>query len=204
MPDYPGSLSSGTLNFIELMDPVVMWERIRRGDERVFGKLYGTFYSPLCTVANRIINDRQAAEEIVQDVFSKIWFDRKTIEIHTSLNAYLFRSVKNHAINELKRRQTDKASLAHTASLELWKILVDTSESHDYIIEQMISNDLRKEVSMAIESLPHQCRQVFRLSRIDYKSNDEIASLLKISKNTVKSHLVHAINRISLVIRKEK
>jgi RNA polymerase sigma-70 factor, ECF subfamily len=192
------------MNFIELMNPVVSWERIRKGDERVFAKLYKSYYSALCSIANRIINDRQAAEEIVQDVFSKIWFDRETIEIHTSLNSYLFRSVKNLAINELKRRQTNKASVIQTASLELWKILVDTSESHEFIIEQMISNDLRKEVSMAIEALPHQCRQVFQLSRVDYKSNDEIASLLNISKNTVKSHLLNAVKKVSQVIRKEK
>jgi len=186
------------------MDPVVSWERIRRGDERVFGKLYRTFYTPLCSIANRIINDRQAAEEIVQDVFSKMWSDRHTIEIHTSLNSYLFRSVKNHAINELKRRQTTRASLIHTASHELWDTLVDTSESHDFIIEHMISEDMQKEVSVAIESLPRQCRQVFQLSRVDYKSNDEIASMLSISKNTVKSHLLNAIKKVSLVIRKEK
>jgi RNA polymerase sigma-70 factor, ECF subfamily len=192
------------MNFIELMNPVVSWDRIKKGDERVFAKLYKAYYPVLCSIANRIINDSQAAEEIVQDVFSKIWFDRETIEIHTSLNSYLFRSVKNLAINELKRRQTDKASVIHTASQELWKILVDTSESHDFVIEQMISNDMRKEVSMAVEALPQQCRQVFQLSRIDYKSNDEIASLLNISKNTVKSHLLNAVKRISQVIRKEK
>jgi RNA polymerase sigma-70 factor (ECF subfamily) len=186
------------------MDPVVIWERIREGDKRVFAKLYETLYSPLCSIANRIVNDKQASEEIVQDVFSKIWFDRQVIEIHISLNSYLFRSVKNHAINELKRRQTGKASLIQTASHELWKILMETSESHDFIIEQMISNDLRKEVSMAIEALPQQCRHVFQLSRVDYKSNDEIASLLNISKNTVKSHLLNAVKRISSVIRKEK
>src|SRR5512133_281865 len=183
---------------------LISWDKIREGDERVFEKLYKALYAPLCSIANRIISDRQAAEEIVQDVFSKVWFDRTTIEIHTSLNSYLFRSVKNNAINELKRRQTNKSSVIHTASYELWKILVDTSESHDFIIEQMISNDLRKQLTSAIQELPDQCRQVFQLSRIANKSNDEIAAHLNISKNTVKSHLMHAIKRISVAIQKEK
>jgi RNA polymerase sigma-70 factor (ECF subfamily) len=186
------------------MGPVYNWEKIRDGDERVFEKLYETLYAPLCSIANRIIHDRQVAEEIVQDVFSKIWFEREVIEIHTSLNSYIIRSVKNNAINELKKRQTNKVSKIHTASNELWKVLIESSQSHDFIIEQMISNDIQKEVTNAIESLPDQCRQVFSLSRIDDKSNDEIASIMNISRNTVKSHLINALKKISATIRKEK
>ncbi|HEX2394810.1 MAG TPA: RNA polymerase sigma-70 factor [Bacteroidales bacterium] len=182
----------------------VIWEKIREGDEKVFEMLYKDLFAPLCYVAIKIINDRHSAEEIVQDVFSKIWFNREIIEVHTSLNSYLFRSVKNSCINELKRRQTDKASIIRTTSYEIWKVLLDTCESNDFIIEQLISNDTQNAVSKAIEALPDQCKQVFVLSRIHNKSNDEIASLLNLSKNTVKSHLMNALKRVSAVIRKEK
>lgn len=200
MPDFSGieMLPRG------LMESEINWERIREGDERVFEKLYRNLHAPLCSVASRIINDRQAAEEIVQDVFSKIWSDRKVIDIHSSLSSYLFRSVRNLAINELKKRQTGKSSLIRPASNELWSFLINTSQSQDFIIEKMISRELRTELIKAVDSLPEQCRQVFQLSRSENKTNDEIASLLKISKNTVKSHLVHALKRISIVIRKEK
>lgn len=186
------------------MESGVIWEKIREGDEKAFEELYKNLYAPLCYVALKIINDRHSAEEIVQDVFSKIWFNREIIEVHTSLNSYLFRSVKNSSINELKRRQTEKESIIRTTSYEIWKVLLDTSESNDFIIEQLISNDTQKEVSRAIEALPDHCRQVFVLSRIENKSNDEIASLLNLSKNTVKSHLMNALKKISAVIRKEK
>lgn len=189
---------------LSIMEPAINWTIIRNGDEKAFARLYEMLYYPLCSIAWRIINDRQVAQEIVQDVFSKIWNDRAIIEIHTSLNSYLSRCVRNSALNELKRRQTNKGSSVNTTSVELWKLLLETRESNDFIIEQIISEDLQKKVNRAVESLPPQCREVFQLSRQDNKTNDEIAGILKISKNTVKSHLANALKRISSIISKEK
>jgi RNA polymerase sigma-70 factor, ECF subfamily len=180
------------------------WKRIKNGDERTFEKLFKEFYAPLCYYSRQITHDNFLSEEIVQDVFHKIWQDREITTIHSSFKSYVYQSVRNLSINEFKKKSTLKSSVNKTASDEIWKYLIDNTESNDFIIEKITSTDTARTIDHAIGALPSQCRLVFQLSRIENKSNEEVAVQLDISVNTVRAHIYTALSKISALLREEK
>ena len=87
------------------------WERIREGDERAFEIVFKEVYPPLHVYASHILRDKFIADEIVLDVFSKIWENRQNIYIKTSFKAYLIRCVRNQAIDYVKKQSGQKRPL---------------------------------------------------------------------------------------------
>lgn len=120
---------------------------------------------------------------------------RETIFIHTSVKAYLFRSVHNHCLNFIQHRKSTEKSVefihgeegqSHASSL------VNT----EYALDQMIAADLEHEVETAINSLPQQCREVFYLSRFENLKIREVATRLNVSESTVKTQLYRALEKL--------
>jgi RNA polymerase sigma-70 factor (ECF subfamily) len=179
------------------------WDDIRNGDIKVFESLYKRLYSALCYYSKQITRDRQLSEEIVQDVFYKFWMERDYINIKTSLKAYLFQSVRNQSINELRKNQNLRNAVNRTADDEFWKYAIDNYESNEFIIERLISEDLSKNIEIAVKMLSPQSRQVFHMSRTENLSNEEIAKSLGISVNTVRSHLYNALCKISDILHRK-
>lgn len=170
------------------------WERIREGDERAFEIVFKEVYPALHIYALNILHDKYLADEVVLDVFCKIWENRERISIRTSLKAYLIRSVRNQIIDTLKKNRIKRISFQSPVSEEMWKFLLDTVESDDSLLELMIAAESEEEIGRLISLLSPQCRLVFEKSRFEDKSVEVIAAELNLSKSTVRSHIFHAIN----------
>ena len=123
--------------------------------------------------------------------------------IQSSFKSYIFQAVRNLSINAKKKKNTSKHAVHRTVPADIWNVIMDQVDSQDYIIDRITLKDTEKIIQMAIESLPSQCRLVFRLSRFENKSNREISRLLNISVNTVRAHIFHALEAISKVLHKE-
>lgn len=188
-----------------LMDTITekYWDRIREGDERAFEIVFKEVYPVLCDYAAQILHDRFAADEIVLDIFSKIWDNRSTIIIKTSFKAYLIRCVRNHAIDHLKKLQNKKTSFQFTVTDETWKFILDTVESDGSFLEMMMATETEKEIGRLISALSPQCRLVFEKSRFEDKSVESIAEELHLTKSTVRSHICHAIRKIASFFQAE-
>lgn len=180
------------------------WQKIRKSDLKAFEALYRKLYASLCYYSVQITRDNSLSEEIVQDVFFKIWQEREIIKIQTSFKPYIFQSVRNQSINEVKRKNAHKNAVNQTVSDDLWKYIMENTEANDFIIEKITSVETSASIDNAISVLPTQCRQVFRMSRQDNLSNDEIASSLGISVNTVRAHLYSALLKIADYLRNEE
>lgn len=172
-----------------------IWENIRGGDLRAFELLFESSFKGLHNYATDMLKSSPDAEEIVQDVFFQVWEKRETIFIHTSVKAYLFRSVHNHCLNFIQHRKSTEKSVefihgeegqSHASSL------VNT----EYALDQMIAADLEHEVETAINSLPQQCREVFYLSRFENLKIREVATRLNVSESTVKTQLYRALEKL--------
>jgi RNA polymerase sigma-70 factor, ECF subfamily len=83
-------------------DEMVLFEKIKKGNIKAFETLFHRYYGNLCLFASKLINNNEAAEEIVQDLFVKLWEKKEQISIESSIKNYLFRSVKNHCLNFIK------------------------------------------------------------------------------------------------------
>lgn len=162
------------------------------GDCEVIFKKY---FLPLVKYAQLFVQV-QPAEDIVQDVLVYLWENKKSIQIHTSLDAYLFRSVYQRCLSYLKRQNL---LTKHHSQLEIElrqeeMRFFDTDQNE--AIRSLFMNDLKKDLDTAIEALPERCRQVFELSFMRDLRNKEISEMLNISVNTVESHITNALKTL--------
>lgn len=155
-----------------------------------FHEIFDRYWPQLYATAYKRIRSREAAEEIVQDLFTSLWVKRKSIRIHTSLTAYLFTSVRYLVLNHIEKEAVRRT---YKDSLQVAEIVYQNPTE-----ETVLLNDLARQIEEEIDMLPLKCRSVFELSRKEYKSNKEIAVMLGISEKTVENHLTKAITRLRL------
>jgi len=161
------------------------WRLIHQGDKKTFEIVFKEYYQALCRYATPILKDNDEAEEVVQNVFYTIWQRREKIEINTSLKAYLYRAVHNDCLNKLKHFKV-RAEYAGTIQHDY---TMPTNEPSHGLITKELSGQIQK----AIDDLPAQCAEVFRLSRFEHMKYQEIAECLGISIKTVENHMGKAL-----------
>lgn len=182
----------------------LFWQQIRNGDENALEKVYKASFSPLVYYAKQITGMHNLAEEVVQDVFLKIWQSRSELAIKGSFKAYLFKSVHNHALNVIRQQKTRKESVNLVAPEKIWKFISDNFMINDNLIEKLFSDDTEAIIEQTIKELPDQCSKIFLMSRYDSMKNEEIASKLGLSENTVKTHIYRALQKIAQALKKEE
>ena len=157
-------------------------------DRAAFEALFRSHYSKLCGYANNFLKDPDASEEIVQEVMFKIWVNRDSLQITTSIQSYLFRAVRNGCMNLLKHLEVreDYRTWNKTISFE-----PGVSPEDGIIV-----SELEQKIREAIDRLPLERRKVFILSRYDGLSYAEIADKLGISVKTVENQMGKALKTL--------
>jgi len=168
--------------------------RIKHGDEQAFELLYRKYYARLCSFSTKFLNDPEAAHEIVQDVFAKIWECREDIDPESSIKSYLFKITQNQSINNLRRRKVE------SKYIEIYK-LVYIDKFEPSVIESLIAKELDENVLRSIGNLPIQCRKIFELSRSEGLKYKEIAETLNISIKTVEAQMSKALRSLRIELR---
>ncbi len=171
-------------------------KNINEGDQEAFKILFELYYAKLLYIASNYISSREDAEEIVQDVFLKIWKNRKSIT--TNLNGYIFKVTRNACLDHLRSKK-HKLSISNNI-LQLEALL-----NHNALADQMTSTIIEKElearIQISIASLPEKCKRVFIKSRIEGLKNKEISEELNISIKTVENHMSKALKHMRLHLR---
>lgn len=161
-------------------------EQICKSDEAAFDSLFRKYYKPLYNFAGRYIRDPQIAENAVQDVFVKIWIQKEELTIKTNVKAYLFTAVKNQLLNQIKQEK-------RLSSIEDYSIETGNDETPE---SDHLKNETHAAVHKAISELPEQCRKIFKMHRYDNLKYHEIADILGISINTVKTQIKRALKAL--------
>lgn len=165
---------------------------LRRGDEAAFKAFFYRNYRLLYQQAYRYVTDAQVAEEIVQDAFINLWKQREKLHIKTSIEAYLGTSVRNRALNYLKSRYARQRS----STLEPTEADLRVPAQVDSLSE----NELRSLLENALTALPERCRIIFSLSREQGLTYQEIADELGISRETVKTQIKIALQKLRALL----
>lgn len=167
--------------------------QVAQGDERAFRILFNKYHHKLGSYIYHITRSQELAQEIVQDVFLKIWTNRTSLAGIVNFHAYLFVISKNHALNSLKKIAHEKALTTHLDVLIYETQTEEAGEdSERYIL-----------VDEAIDQLPQQQKIVYLLSRHERMQYAEIASRLNLSRETVKKYLQISTESITCYIRKK-
>jgi RNA polymerase sigma-70 factor (ECF subfamily) len=170
---------------------------IRKGDIDAFEELHKKYYIFLCLVAEHIVRNSPDTEEIVSDVFVKLWNLREKINITTSIKAYLVKAVHNTALNYLERNIASN-SLTDSLSNSDLKLLAWDS---DYPLGRLYTKEITDMLENGITSLPAGCREIFILSRNEDMKYSTIANKLGISVNTVKTQMKIALARLRETVK---
>lgn len=151
----------------------------------VFEFIFHYYYSGLCAFCERMTLSHEVAEDIVQELFIKLWTKNQELNITTSLKSYLFTSVKNRSFDYLKHEQRKNIKLNQLAEVSV----PDENLSAIWFAEA----ELKEIVEKSLNKLPPRCREIFLLSRIEGLKNQQIAEKLNISKRTVEFQVSNAL-----------
>jgi len=162
-------------------------EAIRLNDGQAFEKVFRDSYKPLKAYAFRFVNNLATAENMVQDVFLKLWQNRHNLVITTSLVHYLFRSVRNHSLNHLEKNRVRTGYLR----MQLEKTQDDEDFSAFYP-----EIGLLEKIESAICALPPKRQEIFRLAREEGLRYREIADQLNLSVKTVEAQMTLALKQL--------
>jgi RNA polymerase sigma-70 factor (ECF subfamily) len=159
--------------------------RIRQGDIKQFEALFRSSYSSLVKYAMTLIKDHDTAEEIVQDLFFRFWQNKEKIQIESSLNGYLFRSVHNGCLHYIEHRK-----VVERHGQEIAFDQAPGAESPADIIQY---KELQAKIAGIIERLPERCGQIFCMNRFEGLKYAEIAEKLSVSVKTVEANMGKAL-----------
>jgi len=176
--------------------------RIQEGDIKAYDFLFLSYYPSLCYYAKDLLKIAEVAEEVVQDVFLKLWEKRSVLTIQTSLKSYLYKMVHNQCLNYIRNHSTHK--IIKTFSIEDLNTRFELLEieSSDSIFDTMLSDQIEKDLNLVVDALPEQCKKIFYLCRYQGHSYSEIAGQLNISVSTVKTQMLRAIEKLKEVLVK--
>lgn len=160
--------------------------RIRHDDQQALSLLFHRYYAFLCDFSFQFLRNVALTQEVVSDVFLKLWIGRQQLAVEQSVRAYLYRAVKNQSLNYLQRessfRDESLSPTHHQRAVSSY-----TPEQELFYQESL------KNVEAIIEQMPPQRQLIFRLNRFNGLKYQEIAEVLSISVHTVQNQMVKAV-----------
>lgn len=159
--------------------------RIRHGDTGQFESLFRSSYVSLVRYARTLLKDQDTSEEIVQDLFFRIWQDREKLKIESSLNGYLFRAVHNRCLHWIEHKRIVDRHAAEMAARE-----DENTENPDDMIRY---RELQEKIAQILERLPERCGRIFCMNRFEGLKYTEIAEKMSVSVKTVEANMGRAL-----------
>lgn len=165
---------------------------LREGCVNAFEKIFKRYWEPLYLTAKSKLRSHDEAEEVIQGIFSALWEKRESLLI-TNLSFYLNTALRNRILNMIRDRIPRE---------KYWDYYKTFMPKHQNITDQVVAfDDLNDAVELAVNHLPEKSRQVFKLSRLEGRSNAEIASLLKVSEKAIEYHLTKSIKELRVHLK---
>lgn len=160
---------------------------LKQGDEAALRIIYDRFYDRVFYLAIQFLKSPESAEEIVQDVFLKLWEKRQEIDETRPVEAWLYTVTRNRVINQFRKVAREQACL------KVKEVLPETTDFDKTADKKILDREVENLLDQALRQLPEKQREVYRLARLEGYSRNEIADHLHISALTVKTHMARAL-----------
>ncbi|OIR14169.1 ECF RNA polymerase sigma-E factor [mine drainage metagenome] len=171
-------------------------EDITTGNEHAFRQLYNSVSKQLIEFAYSMVKERDAAFDIVDDVFVRLWKNRLNVCTIINLKVYLYKAVKNTSLNYISKKARENIN----EPFDHIDIQINNGINPE---NKMIMSEIYEKIDAAVNSLPPRCKIIFKLVREDGLKYKEVAEVLNISENTVDAQMVIAVHRISEAVRSD-
>ena len=169
---------------------------LKQGDQTAFESLYNRYKYPLYIKLLKFVKAKAFAEDLLHDLFTKIWDYRDGLDPDKSFQAYSYRIAENLVIDFFRKAALDERFRQ--------QFLAQATPSYSHIEEILTRKEQKKLIETVLDLLSPQCREVFRLCKMEGRSYDEVANMLEISPHTISNHLVKANKLIRSYLAKEK
>ncbi|CAG4994392.1 RNA polymerase sigma-H factor [Dyadobacter sp. CECT 9275] len=161
---------------------------IKKGDSRALDSLFKKYYNSLCRFASYFTGRNDLAEEIVADVFYKIWEKRESLMIDRNLRSYLFTATRHTSINYMKQEKNVMDELSD-----------DLIENAPGPVETLMYQEFESNIHNLINILPQKRKAIFQLNRFEGFTYNEIAEILSLSSKTVENQMGKALKQLKLL-----
>ncbi len=172
------------MRLTNLHNEQLLLQKIAESDETSFAEIYEVYSDSLTQFVLKYVKSKELSNDIIQEVFIRIWEHRNELHAIESFKAYLFTIARNLTLNFLKRASKEKTVKAEIA--RNYKSVSCVTE------DRLLSNQYKQFIEEVLHSLPAQTRTVFQLCREEEKSYEEVAACLGISRSAVKKHIVRS------------
>jgi RNA polymerase sigma-70 factor (family 1) len=167
-----------------------LMEQTSVGNQHAFKQLFQYFFKPISQFAFSIVKTKDAATEITDEVFIKLWRNRENILAIQNLRVYIYKAAKNTALNYLSK----KANQQITEPFDYISIELKDDNNPEQL---MITAEMFAQLKTVVDELPPRCKMIFKLVREDGLKYKEVAEILNLSINTVDAQMVIAVRRIT-------
>ena len=168
--------------------------RIKEGDESAFRIVFDLYSSKLYAFSYRFLKEKEPCQEVVQEVFLNLWLNRAKLDTQYPIAPYLYTITRRLTLNVLRHVATSQSAMD-----KMWLNVKKVSNETE---EEVFLEDLSRFTEQVLSKMPKQQQLIFRMSRHQELSYDEIAEELDISRNTVKNHLVAALKTLRTQLNK--
>jgi len=174
------------------IEDLYLIQKLKDDDINALEVIFSKYYSGLCRYLTIIFKNQLIAEHIVQDLFLYIWENRKKLDINTSLSSYLYTAARYKALNKIRYDNKFTNSISELENNS------DENKNPDKLFE---IQELQKIIDKAISTLPPRCQQIFKLSKDENFSYEEIAKIMGISTKTVENQMNIALKKLRKILR---
>lgn len=171
-----------------LYDEKLLFRQVAHGDELAFRKVFYLYKEKLSLFISRMVKSDAATTELVQEIFVKLWVNREKLAKVDHPGAYIFMMANNRAVDHLRKIASEARMMD-----EVWQRISQVQHSTEERLQAKESQEL---INRAVVQLSPQKQKIFSLSRYEGLNHEEIASELRLSKSTVKNHLVETLRHI--------
>ena len=177
----------------DIYNEQILFRQIAEGDQQAFRQIFDLYKRDLFSTAIKLTKSQLSSEEIVQEVFIRLWVSREQLIKVDNPGSYLFRILFNNVSSYLKKESNQE---------HLIKAAMQFSRSSINATQEVVDgNETQRRINEVVETLPPQQKAVYKLSRQQGLKIDEIAAELNISPNTVKSHLTKALEAVRVHLK---
>lgn len=182
------------MRFYQANSDLELVDLLKQDDRKAFAEIYQRYARRLTDFAGSKLYSLNDASDLIQDLFTSLWEDRRKIPVNTSLQSYLFASVRYKVIDKIRKNVTR----------EEYAIIVQSLATHTghNPEKELEAKELKKIVDIAIAQLPPRTREIYKLSRDEHQTISEIAKQLSLSDQTVKNQLGAAMKSLREALEK--
>lgn len=178
-------------NKIQVESADILFHRISfQDDEKAFRALFYDYFAPLCVFAHRYVEEMDSCEDIVQEVFFRVWKNRKELFIETSARNFLVTSVRNACLDFLRKKDVEKRWMEDS---------LENEEAFCYDLYTTV--ELERLLNEALDKLPELVASTFRMNRFEGKTYAEIAEAKQLSVKTIEAYMTKALKFLRIELK---